>query len=62
MSRECDMLGRSAYKVTEGKRPLGKHMCRWEININVYLRIINWIHLAQYKHQWSVLVNTAMNI
>jgi hypothetical protein len=27
---------------------------RWEV--------VNWIHLAQYRDQWQVLLNTVMNL
>jgi hypothetical protein len=50
----------------EGKRPLGRHMCRWE-DIRPYLREtgwegVDWIHLAQDKDEWQALVNTVMNL
>jgi hypothetical protein len=47
---------RSAYRMlvrkSEGKRPLGRHRCKWEDNIKMCLREIGWrdvgwIHLAQ---------------
>jgi hypothetical protein len=62
---------RNAYKLLvgklEGKRPLGRPRRRWVDNIKIDLREIgwdgmNWIDLAQYRHQWRVLVNTAMNL
>jgi hypothetical protein len=51
---------------TEGKRPLERPRFRWKDNIKLDLRNIgldgaNWIQLAQYKAQWRVFVNTAMN-
>jgi hypothetical protein len=50
----------------EGKRPLGKPMCRWKDTIRMDLRKIgwedaDWIHLAQDRDQWQALVNTVMN-
>jgi hypothetical protein len=38
----------------------------WEYYIEIYLTLMryedaNWIHLAQDRDQWRVLVNTAMN-
>jgi hypothetical protein len=50
----------------EGKRPLGRHGRRWEENIKMDLRkivleVVYWIHLAQDRDKWWVLVNTAMN-
>jgi hypothetical protein len=51
----------------EGKRPLGRPVRRWEDNIKINLREIgwggvDWIHLAQDRDQWRVLVNTVMNL
>jgi len=52
--------GRGVYRVlvgrSEGKRPVGRHRCRWEDNINIDLREIgidgaNWIRLAQDRVQ-----------
>jgi hypothetical protein len=52
---------------SEGKRPLGRTRCRWEDNIRMDVREIEWevvegIHLAQDRDQWWVLVNTVMNL
>jgi hypothetical protein len=51
----------------EGKRPLGRHRCRWEEYIKIDLREIGWgsmgwIDLAQDRDQWRALVNTVMNL
>jgi hypothetical protein len=51
----------------EGKRPLGRHRCRWEDNIKMELTEIgidgaNWIRLAQDRVQWRAFVNTVMNL
>jgi hypothetical protein len=51
----------------EGKRPLGRHKCRWEDNIRMGLRVIgwggmDWIELAQDRDQQRALVNTVMNL
>jgi hypothetical protein len=51
----------------EGKRPPGRTRRRWEGNIKIYLREIEWggmvwIDLAQDTDQWRVLVNTAINL
>jgi hypothetical protein len=63
--------GRGVYRVlvgrSEGKRPVGRHRCRWEDNINIDLREIgiygaNWIRLAQDRVQWRVFVKTVMNL
>jgi hypothetical protein len=63
--------GRGVYRVLverpEGKRPLGRPMCRWEDNIKMDLREIgidgaNWTWLAQDRVQWWAFVNTEMNL
>jgi hypothetical protein len=62
---------RSACKILvgkpEGKRPLGRHRCRWEDNIRMGLREterkgVDWIHVGQDRDQWRFLVNTVMNL
>jgi hypothetical protein len=61
----------NAYRIMvgkpEGKRPLGRPRPRWEDNIKMDLTEIrwggmDWIDLAQDRHQWRALVNTAMNL
>jgi hypothetical protein len=47
----------------EGRRPLGRPRRRWEDNISMDLREIlfgdvDWIHWAQDRDRWRVLVNT----
>jgi hypothetical protein len=58
---------RNAYRILvvkpEGKRPLGRHRCRCEHNIKMYLREIRWdgmdgIHLAEGRDQWQALMST----
>jgi hypothetical protein len=53
----------------EGKRPLGRHRCRWEDNITMDFREVNgggwgtnWIDLAQDRDRWQALVNTVINL
>jgi hypothetical protein len=62
---------RGAYNIlvgkSEGKRPLGRPRRRWEDNIKMDHREIgfgdvHWIHLAQHRGRWRVLVNTVMNL
>jgi hypothetical protein len=62
---------RNAYRILvgmpEGKRPLGRPRRRWVDNIKMGLGEIgwdgmDWIDLAQNRDQWSVLVNTVMNL
>jgi hypothetical protein len=62
--------GKGVYRVLvgrpEGKRPLGRPMRRWEVNIKLDLREIeidgaNWIRLARDRVQWRAFVKTVMN-
>jgi hypothetical protein len=62
---------RIAYRIlvgkSEGKRTLGRPRRRWEDNITMNVKEIewggiNWIHLAQGKDWWRVLVNAVMNL
>ena len=63
--------GRVVHKVLvgkpEGKRPLGRHRCRWENNIKMDLQEVgcggmDWIKLAQDRYRWWALVNVVMNL
>ncbi|KAJ4428700.1 hypothetical protein ANN_25693 [Periplaneta americana] len=62
---------RNAYRVLvgrpEGKRPLGRPRRRWEDNIKMDLREVeyddrDWINLAQDRDQWRAYVRAAMNL
>jgi hypothetical protein len=62
---------RGAYNILfgrpEGRRPLGRPRCRWEDNIKMDLREtgfgdVDWIHWAQDRDRWRVLVNMVMNL
>jgi hypothetical protein len=62
---------RSAHNILvgrpEGRRPLGRPRHRWEDNIKMDLREIefgdvDWIHLAQDRDMWQAVVNTVMNL
>jgi hypothetical protein len=62
---------RKAYRILvgkpEGKSPLGRPRRRWENNIRMDLREIewsgmDWIYLAQDRDQWRALVNMVMSI
>ena len=50
----------------EGKRPLGRHRCRWEDNIKMDIQemkcgSMDWIELAQDRDWCRALVNAVMN-
>jgi hypothetical protein len=73
MGRACSTNGekRNAYRILVGnperKRPLGRPKRRWEDNIKMDLREIewddrDWMDLAQDRDQWRALVNTVMNL
>jgi hypothetical protein len=63
---------RGAYSVLvgkpEGRRPFGRPRRRWEDNIKIYLREvewgggIDWLDLAQDRGRWRALVYTMMNL
>ena len=62
---------RNTYKVLvgkpEGKRSLGRPMCRWEDNIKMDLREVGcdpgeWIALAENRDQWRAYVRAVMNL
>jgi hypothetical protein len=51
----------------EGKRPLGRHRCRWDVTIKMDLQAVgcrgmDWIELAQDRDRWRALVNAVMNL
>jgi hypothetical protein len=52
---------------TERKRTHGKPKRKCEDNIRLYLKErrlekVKWIHLAQDRGQWLILVNTVINL
>jgi hypothetical protein len=62
---------RNVYKIlvrkSEGKRPLGRTRRRWKDNTRMYhteigWEVVDWIHLAESRDQWRVLVDTVMNV
>jgi ribosome biogenesis protein Nip4 len=62
---------RGAYNILvgrpEGRRPLRRPSRRWEDNIKMDLREtgfgdVVWIHLAQDRDRWLVLLNMVMNL
>ena len=59
--------GRRALKILTGKRPLGRPRRWWENNIRMDLEEIginmrNWVHFAQDRDYWRVLLNVALNL
>jgi hypothetical protein len=52
---------------SEGKRPLGRPICRWIYNIKMDLSEtglvgVDWIGLAQDRYRWKSLVNKVTNL
>jgi len=63
--------GRGVYRVLvgkpEGKRPLGRPICRWEDDIKMDLQEVgggcgDWMELVQDRDRWRALVSTVMNL
>jgi hypothetical protein len=57
---------RSLVGKQERMRPLRRRRRKWEDNIKIDLREIewvgmDWIYLAQDRDQWNALVNTVIN-
>ena len=51
----------------EGKRPLGRPRCRWEVNIKMDLQEVggscgDWMELAQDRDRWLALVSAVRNL
>jgi hypothetical protein len=51
----------------EGKRPLGRPRRKWEDNIRMDVReiewkVVDWINRVQDRDQWRVVVKTVMNL
>jgi len=62
--------GRGVHRVLvgkpEGRRPLGRHRCRWDDNIKMDLQEVgggfgDWMEFAQDRGNWRALVSTVMN-
>jgi len=62
---------RGVYRVLvgtpEGKRPLGRHVLRWEDNIKMDLQEVGcgglgWMDLCHGRDSWRALVSAVMNL
>jgi hypothetical protein len=52
---------------SEGRRPLGRPKCKWEVNIKMDLQDVGcggmvWIKLDQDKYRWRALAYAVMNL
>ncbi|KAJ4433375.1 hypothetical protein ANN_15634 [Periplaneta americana] len=70
-TRRLNSIEGTAYRMLvgrpEGKRPLGKPRRRWEDNIKMDLREVeyddtDWIDLAEDRDRWRAYVRAAMNL
>jgi hypothetical protein len=64
--REMRSANKILFGKPEWKTPLGRPRRRWEDNIRMDLREIEWegvdgMHLGKDRDQWRALVNTVMN-
>jgi hypothetical protein len=66
----CIGDGRHTYRVLvgrpKGKRPLGRHRCRWGDNMKMDLQEVgwggmDWITLAQDRDRWLSLLDVVMS-
>jgi hypothetical protein len=67
MGREREMSSKCLVGKSEGKRPLERHIHRWEESIKIDLMDtgwegVDWIHVAQDMERWQALVNTVTNL
>jgi hypothetical protein len=61
------LLGVTESRRIRSVRILRRHRHRWEDNIKMYLKeieweVMDWIHLAQDRDWWLVLKSTVMNL
>jgi hypothetical protein len=67
MGEEMNSAYKTLVEKPEGKRTLVRPRHRWEDNIKLDLREIglegvDWLHLAQNRDRWRVLMYTVMNL
>jgi hypothetical protein len=46
----------------ERKGHVGIHRRRWEDDIEMGRKDVDWMHVAQDRDKWQALVNTTMNL
>jgi len=59
--RRDEKYKQSSGRKPEGKRPSGRPRRRWEDNIRIDLREIEWKGYHE-RDQWRALLNTVINI
>jgi len=56
---------RNAYRILaekpEGMRPLTKPRRRWQDSVKTGGEVVGWIHVAENRVQWRVLVDTLID-
>jgi hypothetical protein len=67
MYRERRGACRGLVERPEGRRPLGRPRRRWEDNIKIDLkevewRVVGWISVALDRDRWRAVVNAVMNL
>jgi hypothetical protein len=69
MGGACSTNGerRNAYRLLEGKRPLGRPRLRWVDNFRMDFEEVgwgdvDWIGLAQDRNRWRAVVNSVLNL
>jgi hypothetical protein len=74
MGRSCNKQGErrgASYRILvekpEGRKSFGRPRRRWESNIKIDLRevdweVMDWIDLALDKDRWRAVVNAVMNL
>jgi len=62
MGGTCSTRGRDENPCIRNGRNHSKERRRWEDNIRMDVKEIDWIHMPQGRNQWRTLVDTIMNL
>jgi hypothetical protein len=60
--RITEMCTRFLVKEPDGEKPLGETRCRWEDNIKVAFKVIEFdvvvcVHVTELRHRWWAVYN-----
>jgi hypothetical protein len=63
----CFVCSKFWSKNLKGRDHFGEPKRRWENNVRMFLReleweLVDWMHMAQDRNQWRAVVNTVMNL